>query len=293
MGFLGKMATLVIGSKVVETVSKTISKTSSTIAKNIEEQSAKKVNDKQQKRLNQYCVYIKNNFDRICNLLDDVQSETEEIIEYIKEREGDWTLSLKERSDFKQAKIDVITNLKYLYLSRDCLIALSKISSGIQLKKDDLVLVIRVLPYFDGIPILEINHKDSDYSIIGDFEEIESELEMLGSSKKELKQFDFKEYLARHDRNIKEYVMPEIDEVLDGLKNSFNINDNDKIQNNLASIEQPKEHVCNKCHTPLAPNTKFCPQCGNQIQTKSSFCSQCGTALASDAKFCANCGKQI
>ena len=269
LGLIGKVA----GSKVVGKV---------------EEELTKKQNREQTSK---YCTYIKNNFARVCKFLADLQSETQNLIDEINSKSGE-KMSLKEKSVFRRIKGDVRKNLQYLYLSRDFFTALSKNASGIALQNEELMMVLKFAPYFDGVPVLDIQDNEDD-SIVGAVKEMGQELmSIFISTKKESKKFDFEEYLYRYEENFEKYVMPDIEGAIESFKNIIGMQETLSSDPELsASIE---EIECSNCHTKLDINSKFCPECGNKIEVKKpSFCTQCGAAISLEAKFCANCGLKV
>ena len=252
-GAIGKMA----GSKVVEKV---------------EGELTKKQNREQ---TSGYCNYIKNNMVRVSKLISDLQTETRELIEQVSESKGA-RLSFKEKGNIKKAKEKLNKNLEYLYLTRDFFTALSKNSSGLVLKNEELMLVTKVAPFFDGVPVLDIDDEDdSDDSLLGAFKEVGQELkEAFISSKKSSTYFSFEDYLGRYEEKIEDYVMPDIDSAIESFKGSMAAQDVDVSQPTVNTVIAPPpiptneadKIECPNCGTMLDVNAKFCLECGNKIE---------------------------
>jgi RNA polymerase subunit RPABC4/transcription elongation factor Spt4 len=279
-GTIGKMA----GSKVFEKV---------------EGELMKKQNREQSEG---YCNYIKTNIVRICKLIAELEGETKTLISSVSSLKG-VKLSFKEKGEFRKLKDKADKNLKYLYLTRDFFTALSKNASGLMLNDEESMLVTKFAPFFDGVPVLDIDDdEDSDDSLLGAFKEVGQELkEAFISSKKSTTHFDFDDYLYRYDEKIEEYIMPDIDSAIESFKNAVSVQEapaNLEVVNTsvvAASAEASSEEiVCPNCATKMSANSKFCPECGNKIEIKKpSFCTQCGEPVVEGAKFCANCGASL
>ncbi len=249
-----------------------------------------------------YCNYIKTNIVRICKLIAELEGETKALISSISSLKG-VKLSFKEKGEFRKLKDKADKNLKYLYLTRDFFTALSKNASGLMLNDEESMLVTKFAPFFDGVPVLDIdNDEDFDDSLLGAFKEVGQELkETFISSKKSTTHFDFDDYLYRYDEKIEEYIMPDIDSAIESFKNAVSVQEvpaNLEVVNTsvvAASAEASSEEiVCPNCATKMSANSKFCPECGNKIEIKKpSFCTQCGEPVVEGAKFCANCGASL
>lgn len=278
-GMIGKMA----GSKVVEKV---------------EDELTKKQNREQTSK---YCAYIKNNITRICSLIADLKIETQGLVSEISSMKG-VRLSFKEKGDLRKTKDKATKNLQYLYLARDFFTALSKNASGILLQNEELMLVSKFAPYFDGVPVLDMDDEDSDDSVLGAFKEVGEELmSAFVSSKKNPKHFDFEEYLYRYEEKLGDYVIPDIESAIESFKNIMAAQETSTVApaettaavttTTTATID---EIECPNCHTKLSSTAKFCPECGNKIEIKKpAFCTQCGEPVTPGAKFCASCGAKL
>lgn len=282
LGAIGKMA----GSKVVEKV---------------EGELTKKQNREQ---TSSYCNYIKNNMVRVCKLLSDLQTETRVLIEQVSESKGA-KLSFKEKGNIRKVKEKLNQNLEYLYLARDFFTALSKNASGVVLKNEELMLVTKFAPYFDGVPVLDIDDdEDSDDSLLGAFKEVGQELkEAFISSKKSSTYFSFEDYLSRYEEKIGDCIMPDIDSAIETFKNAMAAQEVVVAQPVANTVMTPPpiptsnasdKIECPNCGTMLDANAKFCLECGSKIEIKKpAFCSECGEALAPGAKFCSGCGYKV
>ena len=158
-GVIGKMA----GSKIVDKV---------------EDELTKKQNREQ---TSGYCKYIKTNLVRISKMIADLENETKTLIEQIQANKG-VKLSFREKGDFRKTKEKANKNLEYLYLVRDFFTALAKNASGLILKNEELMLVTKFAPYFDGVPVLDVDDdEDSDDSVLGAFKEVGEQFKEVGS----------------------------------------------------------------------------------------------------------------
>lgn len=277
IGIIGKMA----GSKIVGKV---------------EDELTKKQNREQ---TSGYCKYIKTNLARVSKQISELESETKVLIEQIQAKKG-VKLSFREKSDFRKTKDKANKNLEYLYLIRDFFTALAKNASGLVLKNEELMLVTRFAPYFDGVPVFDIDYEDRDDSILGEFKEMGQELkEAFISSKKDPNHFDFSEYLHRYSGKIEEYIMPDIDSAIESFNSAMaaqEIPANPIEETPIAGASAtPSEAIeCSNCHTKLDSNAKFCPECGNKIEAKKpAFCTECGEPIKPGSKFCPGCGTKI
>lgn len=277
-GVIGKMA----GSKIVDKV---------------EDELTKKQNREQ---TSGYCKYIKTNLVRISKMIADLENETKTLIEQIQANKG-VKLSFREKGDFRKTKEKANKNLEYLYLVRDFFTALAKNASGLILKNEELMLVTKFAPYFDGVPVLDVDDdEDSDDSVLGAFKEVGQELkEAFISSKKGSNHFDFDEYLYRYSEKIEEYIMPDIDSAIESFNSAMAAQETTatpvaETPVAVASAASSEEIECPNCHTKLAANTKFCPECGNKVEAKKpAFCTECGEPINPGSKFCSSCGTKI
>ena len=277
-GVIGKMA----GSKIVDKV---------------EDELTKKQNREQ---TSGYCKYIKTNLVRISKMIADLENETKTLIEQIQANKG-VKLSFREKGDFRKTKEKANKNLEYLYLVRDFFTALAKNASGLILKNEELMLVTKFAPYFDGVPVLDVDDdEDSDDSVLGAFKEVGQELkEAFISSKKGSNHFDFDEYLYRYSEKIEEYIMPDIDSAIESFNSAMAAQETTatpvaETPVAVASAASSEEIECPNCHTKLAANAKFCPECGNKVEAKKpAFCTECGEPINPGSKFCSSCGAKI
>jgi len=280
LGMIGKMA----GSKVVETV---------------ENELIKKQNREQ---TSSYCNYIKTNIARICKMIVELETETKTLIDEIVTMKGA-KLFFKEKDNFRKTKEKASRNLQYLYLVRDFFTAMSKNASGLILKNEELMLVTKFAPFFDGVPVLDID--DGDDSLLGAFKEVGQEIkEIFISSKKNSNHFEFDEYMSRYEKKLEEYIMPDIDSAIESFKNTVAMQEElvasaptvPRVVVTSAAVTQTfsKGIECPNCHAKIKEGSKFCLECGNKIEIKKpAFCSECGGPIAPGAKFCSGCGSRI
>lgn len=277
-GVIGKMA----GSKIIDKV---------------EDELTKKQNREQ---TSGYCKYIKTNLVRISKMIADLEKETKTLIEQIQANKG-VKLSFREKGDFRKTKEKANKNLEYLYLVRDFFTVLAKNASGLILKNEELMLVTKFAPYFDGVPVLDVDDdEDSDDSVLGAFKEVGQELkEAFISSKKGSNHFDFDEYLYRYSEKIEEYIMPDIDSAIESFNSVMAAQEATatpvaETPVAVASAASSEKIECPNCHTKLAANAKFCPECGNKVGAKKpAFCTECGEPINPGSKFCSSCGTKI
>lgn len=226
----------------------------------LDDESIKKQNRAQ---TSQYCDYIKSNFVRVCKLLTDLQNETQSLISHITSMKG-VKMSFREKGDLRKTKEKANKNLQYLYLSRDFFTALSKNASGIALQNEELGLVTKFAPYFDGVPVLDVDDDDSDDSVLGAFKEVGHELmSAFVSSKKSSKHFDFEDYLSRYEENLEEFVIPNLDSAIESFKN-------------VTAVEEAPA-----TKTTQSKAAVVCPCCGANLNGSGTIgeCEYCGTPL--------------
>lgn len=275
-----------------------------TILKRVEENIDKKQNREQTSK---YCIYIKNNLVKICEFIATLQDDTQTIIREISSAEG-LRMSFWEKREFAKTKKDAITNLQYLYLIRDFFTILSKNASGITLSNEELVLIQKFAPFFDGVPVLNLPEEEDD-SLFGEFREIKKEF--FGPSKKDYRELSLEEYVSKYIDKINIYEIPDVYSAIENFQNAMaylesaaseNIDNNEEQKSTVTEptvedtpkAESVETITCPSCQTNIGIKSKFCPECGVKIQPKkATFCIQCGEQLPSGAKFCANCGTKV
>ena len=264
----------------------------SNVIQKVENEITKKQNREQTSK---YCTYIRSNITRICKSISCLRAETIDLIGQFTRMQST-RISFREKTTLKNLKENTYTNLRYLYLTRDFFTALSKNASGLALQNEELMLVIKFAPFFDGVPVLEFNDSDEDDSIFGQLREIRS---AFSPQKKDANHFNFYEYLYRYRDYIEKCIIPDTDSAIESFQNAMSALDlqysSDKASAEIpVSTEICNEIECQNCHAKLKINTRFCPECGNKIEIKkATFCTQCGETIAENAKFCANCGAKI
>lgn len=270
--------------------------TSSKIVEKVETELTKKQNREQ---TSGYCKYIKANLSRVSKMIAELENETRMLIEQIQTGKG-VRLSFREKSDFRKVKENADKNLEYLYLIRDFFTILAKNASGLILKNEELMLVTKFAPYFDGVSVLEVDDDENrDDSLLAGFKEIGQGLKnVFGSSKKSSDHFDFDEYLQRYSKKIDQYIMPDIAGAIESFNNTMALQETQGAPVADVPVTVPVtlagEIECPNCHAKLAANAKFCPECGNKIEAKQpAFCTECGEPIKPGAKFCSGCGAEI
>ncbi len=231
-------------------------KNSSKSAVNLDSESIKQKNRAQ---TIQYCDYIKSNFQRIYKLLSDLQNETKDLVNQIASTNG-VKLSFREKGDLRKNKSKTYKNLKYLYLSRDFFIALSKNASGIVLQDKELALVCKFAPYFDGVPVLDT--EEDDASVVSSIKEVgQSLMSVIGISKNKLNHYHFDDFLFCYEKKLDNLEMPDIDGAIQSFKTA------------ISSLDLPSNST--------EPKTSRCPCCGAKLNGfgVSGECEYCGSAL--------------
>lgn len=249
-----------------------------------------------------YCNYIKNNIDRICSITEKLELETNTSINEMNSAVGA-KLSLRERGTLKKSKEKIILNLQYLYLIRDFFNCLSKNASGILLTTDELILVVKFAPYFDGVPVLEMDEDEDDDALLkGLMKEYGREFkEVFGSIKKKWSYFLFEEYLERYDERIESYIMPDIKNSIDSFLKVMSPQETKVISPPVLNVKEvvveqtSNEYIeCPNCHSKIRLDSKFCFACGNKVEMdRPKFCSMCGTPMIPGGKFCSGCGNKM
>lgn len=265
-------------------------------SKTVKKQEVELTNNNNSDQTIVYCNYINANMDRIRKMIVELEIGTKELIDQIRTKKST-KLSFKEKGDIRKAKAKASRNLEYLYLIRDFFTALAKNRSGFLLKNEELVLVARFAPYFDGVPVLNIED-DDDISVLETFKQIDQEATKVFISSKSLKSFCFEDYLDRYSETIEEYTMPDVDSAVQRFNSSMATQEKQTTVNDKAPLVVPESSVenitCSNCHTKLAVTAKFCPECGHKIEEKKpTFCTECGAQITLSSKFCSNCGARI
>src|SRR5690606_2592062 len=105
-------------------------------------------------------------------------------------------LSYKEKGQLKKDKNECQTKLEYLYLTKDYLSNLVKYATGIALNQEQVSLIVKIAPYFDGVHVLDIEYgyedgDDDDDSLLGAFKETADEFKSIFVGSKNNKQTTF------------------------------------------------------------------------------------------------------
>lgn len=247
-----------------------------------------------------YLEFIKNNFDTIQNVILSLKSDIEMSIAKIHGVEGA-KLTLKEKGQLKKEKSSCQEKLKYLYLSKDFLVYLSKYASGIDLNKEQSSLIVKFAMYFDGVQVIEIEEygdEDDDDSLIGAFKEITNEFKGVFYKPKtssNTSEFYFSEYLDKYyDKKISQFEIPEVASVIEMFKKSIAAtNRNDKLSKDQ-NVYSRDSNECPNCHAKVSANVKFCSECGSKIDiVQTVICEECHSTLEAGTKFCPNCGIKV
>jgi len=230
--------------------------------------------------------YVKDNLRSVEKITTDLKTETEMLIAQKYEFEHQ-KLSHGEKKKLKKINEEIEENLCYLYLIKDYFITLSKSICGMSLKKEELCLIIKFTPFFDGVPVFEVDYNYDDIN----FEGITSEI---------LSNFELDEYIFRYENKIDNCIIPDFLNAIENYKNSFKksefttaeVDKETKVEKQV--IEPVSNEIeCSICHTKIKQSVKFCPECGNKIEQKQAYCSNCGEKLLPNSKFCSCCGQKI
>ena len=245
----------------------------SKIIEKVEDNIAKKHNREQTIK---YAKHIKNSIVRIRYDVDSLQKETKLLIDLIISKK-DIKMTFKEKEKYRNLEEKASTNLKYLYLSRDFFMVLAKNINGVELNDEELMLVIKFAPYFDGTPVLSIEN-ERDYSFLGELKDLGREFKStFVSSKVGAKQFNLSEYLNRHNSKISELYIPDINSAIESFEKVMSLHENSRSLDDdaTAGIETPvisdNTIECQNCHAQIIENYKFCPECGSKIEMKKQF----------------------
>lgn len=273
-------------------------------AKNEKASKESELNRKQEKSsaVEGYLKYCKNNFEIIKNKVLALKKEIEIEVSSLKSTEN-VKLGFKENNQRKKDKALCESKLKYLYLSKDFLLFMSKYAIGINLNEDQSTLIIKFSRYFDGIQVIEVEENGEDYddedaddSVAGMFKDVAKEFkEVFYKSKSSSKKYEFfmMEYLEKYyDDRIDQLEIPEIDTVIETLKKALFDSNDDKVSKEPV-VETQNIIQCSSCNAQVLSNVKFCPECGSKIETpQPSVCKGCGIELIPGTKFCPECGQK-
>lgn len=233
--------------------------------------------------------YQKNNINLVVKQINELQQETNDLIEKIKlSQSGNVRLSIKDRIQLRNCKDQAQDNLRYLYALNDYFIFANKLCSGLTLSDDQLSFILKFYPFFEGRKVLSEFDDEDDDSLLGAVKDLGTDLkEMLIGSKKKEHKFDIHDYLSIYEEKIEKLKLPDIDTNLSIFVSQCN---DVNIMDTSATIIV-NEIECPGCKRKLPSGTKFCPSCGSKIEiVTKAFCVECGAQLEPNAKFCAECG---
>ena len=274
MGIMKKLGTIA-GSKLVESIGNNLA--NSKIVGKIGSELSKKQN---QQQTDYYCTYTNNNLGRIGKMLENLENETNSLISQIFAMKGTKRFFI-ETNEFKKIREKTMENLRYLYLARDYFTCLSKNAGGFSLSSEDLLLVTKFAPFFDGTPVMKVRDGNQFFD------------------------FDYESYLSRYSEKIENYVIPDINSAVEGFVDAMHAQEGlapvaevTAVPISVAPVETEKgsadEMECSECHGKIPSKAIFCPLCGNKNEIKKvEFCPQCSERLSAGAKFCSNCGTKI
>ena len=263
-----------------------------TIAEEVSKKTAKKITEEQKqlslvKQAKALLKYTTNNFEQFCNIVQNLEQETKDLIEQISSLQNQ-SLSFNEKRNLKKLKNQAKENLQYLYLSTSYFIYLSKVVNDVSLKNNEYTFIIKFSPFFDGKKVLEIyENEDYDDSVLGQLKQIGKEFtETFISS---TPHFDLETFLYDYEEKIHDLIIPNIQAEMERFENSVF-----PAQKRATPPMPTEEEInCPTCQRKLGKNEKFCPECGTKIEPpKFKFCCQCGTKLPDDVKFCSECGNK-
>ena len=237
--------------------------------------------------------YSKLNYEQIERIINDLKQECIVLKDQV------------EKQDDGEAVLNAKNKLSYLYLSKDYFSLLSKYVAGVGLSKQQVKLITKFAPFFDGKQVLDSNDgSEEDDSLAGELKDMGNEFKDMGN---ELKMafvgsslFSLDGYLQEnYEEQIDNLIIPDIDAAMSLFARAVNLNDT-KRQDSPSVIENANGNIddnlveCSNCHEKFSKQNKFCPNCGSRReQPKPSFCEECGAPLNPNSKFCGNCGKKI
>lgn len=242
------------------------------------------------------------NFEKISQKISNLCDDTSNLINRKEDLSGR-KLSRDEKRELSDVENQVYDNLRYLYLTRDYFTYLTRLVSGATLTDEQLALIVKLNPYFDGVPVLDIEEnedsEDEDDSLFGAFKEIGMDFkEMFVSSKKVVGPFMLGEYVDdKYCDEIEENKIPDVETSLDSFSRAIERHSGEVFKKEEIKEEsKPQEATitCPNCKAVLPADAKFCRQCGTKIEPpKPTFCMECGAQLNPGAKFCTKCGAKV
>lgn len=241
--------------------------------------------------------YAKNNFESMREKVSSLYNETSELINKINDLKSH-RLSRDEKKQLLEAQEEAPEKLEYLYLAKDYFIFLNRLANGMALKNEQMLLLVKFGPFFDGVDVLSDEDEDADYSLLADFKEIGRDFkEMFISSKKQLSDFNLRDYVEeKYCDEITDLKLPEIETTLNTFEKLANKENTNKVEEATKDTHQESEKTqeCPNCHCLLPETAKFCIKCGTKIEPQGpAFCMECGSSLRPGAKFCSKCGAKI
>lgn len=204
-------------------------------------------------------------------------SETNELINEYDELKSN-KLSFKEKRDLRAKANKIKYNLNYLYLAKEFLIYVNKFISKLPMNDDDYIYIIKFLPFFDGIKVIEKEDElDNTFEIY--FAEIN-----LPYDEDLYDLFSFQDSLIEYEDEINNMVLPDFERVMKSLS---------KINGDFVTSSEDLLS-CNNCGSKIDKSSKFCPECGLKIEENvNNHCKNCNAKIKSGSKFCSECGYKI
>ncbi len=243
--------------------------------------------------------YAKKNFVSICERTSALYSETSELIDKIKDLKSR-KLSRDERRELSKANEEASEKLEYLYLCNDYFTFLTRLSNGMALKNEQILLIIKFTAFFVGIQVLSVEDEedDEDDPIAATFMEIGRDFKEISVSiKRSLSNFGLREYVEElYCEELDNLKLPKIEKVVDVFEKVANKEKPSEAEKTTKETYQEvaKTIECPNCHSSLPETAKFCSKCGTKIEVHApSFCMECGSPLRPDSKFCPKCGSKI
>lgn len=251
-----------------------------------------------------YLGFIRLHFNRIEKTILTLKNDAEKMKEQILVKRNS-NLSFSEKRKLKELEYECIDSIKYLYLSKDYLMFLTKFASGINLNEEETSLVIKFTRFFDGVKVIEVeeyDEDDDDDSIFGEFKDMAKEIgevfykpKSSSSKPKKPKPFYFSEYLdIYHREKVYALEIPDVNYALEIFKTTLGVVsvDNKPQQTEVESNQSYTK--CPSCSAEVSIEDKFCHECGEKMEVaKPMFCGQCGKALEIGTKFCPSCGHKV
>ncbi len=233
-------------------------------------------------------VHAKENADLYIEPVEKLLKETTEIVNAINEM-NERGVRFKEKTKLSEYEEEATQNLEYLYLAKEYLCLIDKVSSGVTMTPNQATFIIKFSPFFDGRHVLEEDSWDEDNFFGGIKEELRNLKEEFFVSNKKVKEFSFDDLLDTYCEQIEDLKIPDFTQIFKRFRGTVRENKKPEFATDQTSGDTI---ICSKCSFVAPAGSKFCPSCGAQMQCQ-RFCTNCGEKLLAGAKFCTKCGNKV